>query len=124
MATSNIEISNEAELEKVKPTINTINNDIEDLSKFKLEKILHNNSSRKTICLQGQFEGSEEAGIIILEKTAFEDDKVKENTEFFSCSSTLKKLFHNDVYGNYECFPTAELNCKFPFLLYLFHVKN
>lgn len=87
---------------------------INDLSSFKLLKVLHNNSQRKTVCLQGTFSNSTDAGLVILEKTAFEDSILKQEAGYFTDKSSLKKLFHNDVYGNYECFPVAELNCMYP----------
>lgn len=89
-----------------------IHETIKDLSKFKLEKILHNNSKGKSVCLQGTFEHSEGVGIVFLEKTAFEESSLSQGSDYFSEESGLKKIFHNDIYGNYECYPKPELNCK------------
>lgn len=90
----------------------SVHNHLSDLSTFKLKKVLSNNTNRKVVCLQGSFEASDGVGIVVLEKTAFEDGDFKEDSEYFNEDSSLKKLFHNDIYGNYEYFPKVELNCK------------
>lgn len=90
----------------------SVHRGLTDLSTFKFEKVLSNNTNRKTVCLQGSFESSDGVGIILLEKTAFEEGDFKEDSDYFSASSSLKKLFHNDIYGNYEYFPKLELNCN------------
>ncbi|KRT78156.1 hypothetical protein AMK59_7772 [Oryctes borbonicus] len=87
-----------------------IHSNIKDLSTFKVEKILNNNTKSKIVCLQGTFSNADGAGLVILEKTAFEEDNLKCNSKYFTSSSYLKKIFHNDIYGNYEYFPVLELN--------------
>lgn len=95
--------------EEAKDNIHTA---LADLSDFKLDKILHNNTNRKHICLQGSFENCDGPALVILEKTAFAEDNFINESEYFTVKSKLKKIFHNDIYGNYECFPKLELNCK------------
>ncbi|KAI4469781.1 histidine triad hit protein member [Holotrichia oblita] len=90
-----------------------VHSNIEDLSSFKLEKILNNNTRSKIVCLQGTFSDADGAGLVILEKSAFEEENLKCNSEYFSTSSHLKKVFHNDIYGNYEYYPVSQLNCKY-----------
>ncbi|GJQ79703.1 hypothetical protein Trydic_g5850 [Trypoxylus dichotomus] len=79
-----------------------------------LERLLENggrkNRNHKTVCLQGTFSNADGAGLVILEKTAFEEDNLKCSSDYFSTSSYLKKVFHNDIYGNYEYYPVLELN--------------
>ncbi|KAI4469778.1 histidine triad hit protein member [Holotrichia oblita] len=87
-----------------------VHSNIEDLSSFKLEKILNNNTRSKIVCLQGTFSDADGAGLVILEKSAFEEENLKCNSEYFSTSSHLKKVFHNDIYGNYEYYPVSQLN--------------
>lgn len=89
----------------------SVHSDLNDLSKFKVEKVLHNNTNRKVVCLQGAFDSIDGIGLIVLEKTAFEEDTfTQKNKEFFSEENCLKKYFHNDIYGNYEYYPKTELN--------------
>lgn len=99
-----------------------------DLSKFKTEKILLNNSTRKSACVVGRFDNDDDddnandRALIILEKTAFtssdlniasnDDDDVIRNSSYFSCATKLKTDFVNDIYGNFQCFPKPELNCN------------
>lgn len=67
--------------------------------------------------------------IIILEKTAFTENDVNtddnETTEkkriYFSSETKLKQQFINDIYGNFECFPSPDINSK---LYFLFRVIN
>lgn len=63
-------------------------------------------------------ETSEQA-IVILEKTAFtETDVCTDNTDengvekrvYFSALTKLKQVFVNDIYGNFECFPSPDIN--------------
>ncbi|RZB40637.1 m7GpppX diphosphatase [Asbolus verrucosus] len=81
-----------------------------DLSTFKLEKILHNNTNRKTVCLKGKFDSKNGDALVLLEKTAFAEENLTENSEYFTKNSLLEKVFHNDIYGNYNYFPQINLN--------------
>lgn len=97
-----------------------------NLSKFKTEKILQNNSTRKSACVVGRFDNDDDddsannRALIILEKTAFTSsdlniassdvDNVIQNSSYFSCATKLKTDFINDIYGNFQCFPKPELN--------------
>ncbi|XP_017888854.1 m7GpppX diphosphatase [Ceratina calcarata] len=76
---------------------------------FKPRKILQNNSTRKQICLEGEFKGYEGPAVIVLEKQNFPDDE-QALQEFFNDDVSLKKLYTNDLYGNYECFPVKKQN--------------
>lgn len=96
-----------------------IHDNIKDLSSFRIDKILNNNSNRKTVCLQGFFDGSEETALVILEKPAFEEQCLLQDSDFFSKKSVLKKVFHNDIYGNFDFFPNIELNCKLEMLVFV-----
>lgn len=88
---------------------------IKDLSSFKVDKILNNNTRNKLVCLQGTFANLGGPGLVILEKSAFEENVLKsDDGEYFTNGKNyLKKQFQNDIYGNYEFYPVAELNCKF-----------
>ncbi|XP_017778004.1 PREDICTED: m7GpppX diphosphatase [Nicrophorus vespilloides] len=97
-------IETEIEKESVEGETN-VHKDLKNFSAFSLDKILYNNSNRKSVCLQGSFDGLSGTAIVLLEKTAFEDEKLKEKGAFFNEKSELKQIFQNDIYGNYECFP-------------------
>lgn len=93
-----------------------------DLSKFVLDRVLSNATSRKMISCLGRFSdrGSPtDRAIVILEKSAFaEADLVQCPTAdgrvdagaYFSSSTQLLELFVNDIYGNFECFPSPGIN--------------
>ncbi|KAL1517225.1 hypothetical protein ABEB36_001018 [Hypothenemus hampei] len=89
---------------------NTVHDGLKDLSEFELKSILHNNTCRKTVCLRGNFKSREGEALVILEKTAFSGENLTQNSEYFTENSELKKVFHNDAYGNYNYFPVKELN--------------
>lgn len=103
--------------------------DLYDLSKFKTEKILQNNCTRKSACILGRFididsnDDNNNRALIILEKNAFTpqiigvnddddhtDDKNDSDFSFFSVLSKLKTDFINDIYGNFQCFPNPDIN--------------
>lgn len=86
-----------------------------DFSKFKLEKILSNNTTRKVIYVLGSFPDISEAdrAIVLLEKTAFRETDVADNDEarsYFSRKTLLKTEFINNIYGSFECFPQSDIN--------------
>lgn len=108
-----------------------------DLSTFRLTKILSNNSRAKTICVLGKFvdkltDISDRPAIILLEKTAFTDANVctvspinadeandvtatdtEPHSKTYFCSKTeLKQEFTNDIYGQFQCFPSPDINSK------------
>lgn len=116
-----------------------------DLKTFRLTKILSNNSRSKTICVLGKFinqpiDNNDRPAIILLEKSAFTDANVStassinddnvtatndvttiiDNDEYsktYFCSQTeLKQEFTNDIYGQFQCFPSPDINSKSIFL--------
>ncbi|KOC69177.1 m7GpppX diphosphatase [Habropoda laboriosa] len=78
-------------------------------SEFNVKRVLQNNCTRKQICIEGSFKGREGSAVIVLEKQNFSDDDQFLN-EFFNKDTVLQKLYSNDVYGNYECFPVKKHN--------------
>lgn len=80
-----------------------------ELKDFVPEKILNNNTNRKTVCVQGKFKDKSGVGIVILEKNAFRKEELND-TGYFSVDSELRTFFTNDIYGNFECFPKPSLN--------------
>ncbi|CAH1642141.1 unnamed protein product [Spodoptera littoralis] len=79
------------------------------LKDFILEKILNNNTNRKTVCVLGKFKDKSGVALVILEKNAFKEEDL-DNEGYFSVDTELKTFFENDIYGNYECFPRSSLN--------------
>lgn len=80
------------------------------LKDFTLNKVLQNNTNRKTICVLGNFKDKSGEALILLEKNAFKEDEL--NDGYFSADTDLRTFFQNDIYGNFECFPKASLNGK------------
>lgn len=86
-----------------------------DLSKFQPERLLSNNTDRKTVCVLGKFTDKSEdnQAIIILEKSAFTEEQVLSadtQKNFFQFVATLNKEFVNDIYGNFTLLAKPEVN--------------
>lgn len=81
---------------------------INSLSSFVINRILSNNAQRKTVFVEGVFEGKDGKAVLVLEKQAFNDTFLSS----LSHSSDLQGQFVNDVYGNYECYADPKINCK------------
>ncbi|CAO1365800.1 unnamed protein product [Diamesa serratosioi] len=96
-----------------KVTEKTHNNELK-LNQFKLDRILFNDSAKKTIGLLGKFENISDAdqGIVILEKLSFAEEHFTSEVEedSFLKNANLEEIFRNDIYGNYYCFAKTELN--------------
>jgi hypothetical protein len=84
-----------------------------DWQQFKFEKILSNNSSRKSIFILGSC--FEKPAIVILEKQAFTEEQFTSNEkhENFLQNSYIEKIFKNDIYENCLCWADAKVNRKF-----------
>nr|CAD7392986.1 unnamed protein product [Timema cristinae] len=80
---------------------------IKNFAGFETTRILSESSQRKTICIEGSFEGNTSPAIVILEKKPFSGQNLK---NILNIESILSKDFINDIYGNYECFPKLEYN--------------
>ncbi|KAJ2943070.1 hypothetical protein O0L34_g18761 [Tuta absoluta] len=80
-----------------------------ELKDFIPEKILNNNTNRKTVCVLGKFKDKSGVGLILLEKNAFKEEEL-DNSGYFSVDCELRTFFQNDIYGNFECFPKPSLN--------------
>lgn len=86
--------------------------DLKDLSSFKPDRILSCDSRSKTIVALGSFtqsDKSDDRALVILEKKAFDAEGFE---KYCSDQTTFKKVFRNDVYGNYDCFLERHLNGK------------
>lgn len=84
----------------------SVHSNSEDLRHFQLERVLNEDSRSKSIFLLGTFKGLEGPAVVILEKKGFPaEDKVK---DFFTTDCPIINTFVNDIYGDYNCFPTEE----------------
>lgn len=90
---------------------NSVHESLKDLSKFELKRILQNNAQKKLICVEGKFKDHEGSAIVLLEKKAFVEEGLDEY--LFNETSKLVKEFENDLYGNYNCFPSPKFNSEF-----------
>ncbi|XP_039970829.1 m7GpppX diphosphatase [Bactrocera tryoni] len=91
-----------------------------NLAKFKLTRILQNNTLRKTIALLGTFPdvSEDDVAVLLLEKQAFKErdvqtelDNISEPTpRIFSDSLQVNTEFINNIYGSFQCVPSSELN--------------
>lgn len=92
--------------------LNGIHESLKNLKDFTNIEIINNNTSRKTICLKGNFSKKDGIGVVLLEKTSFVDSDVT-NNKYFEEDCYLEKEFSNDIYGNYRFFPKLELNSTY-----------
>uniref|UniRef100_A0A034W744 m7GpppX diphosphatase n=1 Tax=Bactrocera dorsalis TaxID=27457 RepID=A0A034W744_BACDO len=91
-----------------------------NLAKFKLTRILQNNTLRKTIALLGTFPDVSEndIAVLLLEKQAFKERDVQTELDnisepaprIFSDSLQVNTEFINNIYGSFQCVPSSELN--------------
>lgn len=81
-----------------------------NLSNFKVTKVLQNNCVRKSISIEGTFEDREGSAVVLLEHKSFPNDKSSLEKGFFDEKALFRKHFTNDIYRNYDCFPTEEHN--------------
>lgn len=88
-----------------------------NLSNFKVTRVLQNNCVRKSICIEGTFEDREGSAVVLLEQKSFPHDKLILEKGYFDGKTMFRKHFTNDIYRNYDCFPTEEYNstsiCRF-----------
>lgn len=94
---------------------NNLNDNQLELKDFVLEKILNNNTNRKTACVVGKFKDKSGVALILFEKNAFKENDLSEEG-YFSKETQLKTFFENDIYGNFECFPPSTINGNFYFI--------
>ena len=102
----------------------TIHDDLNiNLSNFEMKQVLNINNTSKSIFLEGAFKGYDSQAVVILEKKTFPEEELFLKRGFFNEGSIIRKLFNNDVYGKYECFPTREYNGKNHFIIDNFESK-
>ena len=65
---------------------------------FSLERVLCKRPENKMITLLGKFAGSDEKGVLVVEKQPISEDCVK---GLLSCEAKVNSSFHNDIYSQY-----------------------
>ncbi|KAH8417367.1 hypothetical protein KR222_009876 [Zaprionus bogoriensis] len=102
---------------------NEIKSPCYDLSKFRLSRILNNNSRSKSITLLGTFPNLSEkdAAIVVFEKNAYRESDVateaptegsagsEAKPSYFSSELKVRTDFVNNIYASFQCVPSQEL---------------
>jgi len=82
------------------------------LDSFKLEKVLSENPTSKSIVLYGKFAESEnKVAVILAEKTAFSSETA---SSLFTDGRTFTHNFQNDIYGQYSSDSGIKLTVIYP----------
>lgn len=75
---------------------------------FSLRRVLMNDTERKMIAVEGNFNGSIEPAVVVLEKYAFDEASVM---NVCNSSTKLKLNLENDVYKSFSCVPPFNGKC-------------
>ena len=67
-------------------------------SQFSVDRILFTKPENKSIALLGKFTGSEESGILVVEKQPITEESI---SGLFSRDAKVTCSFHNDIYSQY-----------------------
>lgn len=90
----------------------------QNLDKFNLKRILMNDTQRKMIAVEGNFNGSQAPAVIVMEKYAFDESSV---LNVCNADTKLTKNVENDVYKSFSCVPPY--NGKIQLKNYNFELK-
>jgi len=80
---------------------------LQNFDRFCLKRILMNDTERKMIAVEGNFNGLQESAVVVLEKYAFNESSV---LNVCSVQTKLEKKLENDVYKSYSCVPPYNEN--------------
>lgn len=97
-----------------------------DFDRFRLKRILMNDTQRKMIAVEGNFDGRQEPAVVVMEKYAFNEASV---LNVCNARTKLEKNLDNDVYKSFTCVPPYdgkryEQNCFHAFLFILFFSRK
>lgn len=67
-------------------------------SEFRVDRVLFTKPENKSISLLGKFAGSDDNGVLVVEKQPITEDSIK---GLLSCDATVNSNFHNDIYSQY-----------------------
>lgn len=85
----------------------TVNSNLPSLSCVSIKEKLNENIKSKSVSFEGKIEGFDSTAVILLEKTPFTDEDLK---NILTSQTKLNQIFYNDIYGTYECKIPAESN--------------
>lgn len=74
----------------------------QNLDQFILKRILMNDTQRKMVAVEGNFNGHQEPTVIVIEKNAFDEASI---LNVCNVNTKLKKNLENDVYKSFSCVP-------------------
>jgi len=83
---------------------------IQSFENFEIKRILKENPENKLFAVEGVFKsetGTESTAVVVLEKTHFTSEEV---TQILTDKTKVQRIFQNDVYGNFLCYPPVDLN--------------
>ena len=87
---------------------------LKSFENFKFARVLKESPENKTFVVQGTFTSvsdtsttDTESAVIFLEKTQITESEV---VDILSAGTAAEQIFHNDVYGNFLCYPPLKLN--------------
>ena len=67
-------------------------------SEFRVDRVLFTKPENKSISLLGKFAGSDENGVLVVEKQPITEDSIK---GLLSSDATVNSSFHNNIYSQY-----------------------
>jgi len=73
-----------------------------NFDQFCLKRILMNDTQRKMIAVEGNFNGLPEPAVVVMEKYSFDETSV---LNVCNAQTKLKKNLDNDVYKSFSCVP-------------------
>lgn len=76
--------------------------------KFCLKRILMNDTQRKMIAVEGNFNGLQEPAVIVMEKNAYDEASV---LNVCNVKTKLEKSLDNDIYKSFSCVPQYDGKC-------------
>ncbi|KAL3852857.1 hypothetical protein ACJMK2_016466 [Sinanodonta woodiana] len=88
-------------------TIECLQSPLKSFKGFSLEKVLCENAKSKSLFVLGQFEGSDDKAVVLLEKMPFSSERA---THYVCSDTSLKETLKNDIYGTYDAFIPVQEN--------------
>lgn len=83
--------------------------ELNNLDQFCFKRVLMNDTERKMIAIEGNYNGKPEPVVLVMEKFAFD-----KTTALNVCSieTKLKENLDNDVYKSFSCVPPSNGKCE------------
>lgn len=79
----------------------------QNFDQFSLKRILMNDTQRKMIAVEGNFNGIQEPAVVVIEKYAFDEASV---LNVCNAQTKFKKNLENDIYKSFSCVPPYDEN--------------